>query len=114
MTKVLWISRHTMTPMQLDDLRALRHDEIEVQQWSDTVRSIDQLDKAVGEADVIAAVLSLELLAELMKLANGKPVLQSVSARLDDGVGANGERKFRFVHVRWRQIKRIELEYVDL
>jgi len=74
------------------------------------VRSVSELHEAVGEADIIAAVLPLELLL----LADGKPVLQSVSARLDDGVNENGERQFRFAHVRWRQLKRIEIEFVDL
>ncbi len=77
------------------------------------MRCISELSEVVGEADIIAAVLPLELMAGLLEISCGKPVLQSLSERLDDGVGEDGERRFSFKHIRWRRLKRIEVEFEE-
>jgi len=82
MKQVLWVSRHEMTPQQLADLET---------------------------ADAVAAVLPVDLLAELLDIAGQKPVLLASSVRevtgrtilLPDG---RRENEVRFVHCGWRQL----------
>ena len=108
---VLWISRHNMTPEQLADLERIMGGPVCLRLWQDTVTDIADLVPAVREADAVAAVLPPELLAELLRMAGGKPVLVAVSERVPTGrAAANGEPEFAFVHRCWRQLLRLEIE----
>lgn len=90
-------------------------DTIRLCQLENTIRDISELREPVQQADIIAAVLPLGRMAELLRLAGDKPVLQSVSARIPlEGAGDNGERRFGFVHVRWQRLVRLEYEVMDL
>ena len=115
MKRVLWISRHEMTPPQLADLERALGDTVELLLWTKTVESAEELIGPLKKADAAAAVLPAELLAELLRVAGKKPVLLAVSARratgrtrtLPDG---RREEEFVFVHRGWRQLLRLELE----
>ena len=52
--KVLWISRHTMTPEQLNDLERIMGGEIETRQWVDTVKDLSELVPAMEDVDAVA------------------------------------------------------------
>lgn len=115
MKRVLWVSRHEMTPEQLADLERVMGGPVELLPWRDTVREAARLVPALKEADAAAVVLPLELLGELLPLAGGKPVLQAVSGREATGrtvTTPDGRREpeFAFVHRGWRQILRLEVE----
>lgn len=115
MKRVLWVSRHEMTRAQRADLERALGGPVELLPWRDTVGDALELAPALVQADAVAAVLPLELLAGLLALAKEKPVLQAVSGReatgrtitLPDG---RREPEFAYVHRGWRQVIRLELE----
>lgn len=115
MKKVLWISRHEMTPAQRSDLERVMGGPVELLPWPDTIRDAEELAPAIAESDAVAAVLPPELLCRVLHLAGGKPVMQSVSSRKPTGrtvttPDGRQEVEFAFVHTGWQQIVRMELE----
>ena len=119
MKRVLWISRHQMTEEQWADLERAMGDRVELTVWPDTVENLMALKPEVERADAVAAVLPVELLADLLKLAGERPVLQAVSVRRPTGrvlalPDGRKEPEFAFGHRCWRQIVRLELETRDL
>lgn len=119
MKRVLWISRHQMTPEQWADLERAMGDTVVLACWTDTVKDLGVLRPLVEWADAVAAVLPVELLSELVKLAGARPVLQAVSGRQPTGrthtlPDGREEPEFAFVHRCWQQILRLELETRDL
>lgn len=113
MKKVLWISRHEMTPEQRSDLDRITGGA-ELLLWKETVTDIAKLLPLLQKADAVAAVLPPELLAELLALAGDKPVLRAVSKRkatgrfrtLPDG---RREQEFAYVHGGWEQLLRMDV-----
>lgn len=115
MKKVLWISRHQMTQPQYDDLSRILGEEIELLPWKETVQEIADLLPLLEQVDIIAAVLPTRLLADLVKAAGEKPVVQAVSGRVSSGriltlPDGRQEQEILFVHCGWEQILRLELE----
>ena len=104
MKKVLWVSRHEMTDAQFADLERGMGDRVELICQKDTIRNAKELLPQIQLADAVAVVLPLHLLAEVLSLAGGKPVLQAVAERVladtehtledgrkEKGVGASAE-----------------------
>ena len=119
MKQVLWISRHQMTPAQREDLERVMQDAVQLTCWTQTVCNLAQLVPTVQAVDAVAAVLPTALLAELLKRAAGRPVLQAVSERRPTGrtltlPDGRQEAEFAFVHRGWQQIVRLELEVRNL
>ena len=114
MKKVLWVSRHEMTAAQRADLERALGDQINLDNWADTVRDIKVLRPLVEAADAVAVVLPPELLQAILPIAGEKPVLRAVSGReatgkiikLKDG---REEQEFAFVHQYWEQILRVDI-----
>ena len=115
MKKVLWISRHEMTTAQLSDLERIMGGTVKLLCWKENVRNVTELMPLIEQADAIAAVLPLQMQANLLQVAEGKPVLQAVAERvlsetertLEDG---RKEREVQFVHKRWEQLLRIDVQ----
>ena len=104
-----------MTADQQQDLERVLDDSVRLVCWKDTVRNPDVLLPVINQVDVVAAVLPLTMLAELMKLSGGKPVLQSVSGRIPTGEirelpDGREEQEFAFAHRYWERILRLEIE----
>lgn len=104
-----------MTTPQLADLERVMNDRINLNQFSDTVTDFGKLKTLIEQADAIAAVLPLDLMAELLNISGGKPVLQSVSARQPTGrvislPDGRREKEFSFVHLYWQQVLRVDIE----
>ena len=115
MKNVLWISRHEMTAAQRADLERIMEGPVRLLPWRDTVRDVSSLTPAVKRSDAVAAVLPLELMARLLSLTEGKPLLQAVSERRPTGKlratpEGGSEPEFAFVHRCWQQVLRLELE----
>lgn len=115
MKQVLWISRHRMTPEQLEDLEAVLQDSVTLLPWTDTVREVEELLPLVAQSDAVAAVLPIQLLALLWPHCGERPLLQAVAHRVTTGTmrtlpDGQQEPEFRFVHGGWQQICRVELE----
>lgn len=114
MKNVLWISRHTMTPEQREDLEHVLGDEILLVNWKDTLDDLQPIAQILDLMDAIAAVLPLQLLAELKELAGDKPVLTAVSERRPSGrtltlPDGRTEQEFLFVHQYWEEILEIRI-----
>lgn len=114
MKTVLWVSRHEMDRTQREDLERIMGGPVRLLPWRDTVRDVRELAPALAEADAAAVVLPLDLLAQLLPLAEGKPVLQAVSARKATGrtvltPSGETEPEFVYVHKGWQRIRRLEL-----
>lgn len=109
MKTVLWISRHVLTDAQRAGLERLCGGEFRLSWWKDNVEDIGALAPAVAEADVIAAVLPIHLLARLVELAGAKPVLVDLARRTLIPTGGP-EAAASFAHGGWQRIRRLELE----
>lgn len=115
MKRVLWISRHQMTREQREDLEEILGDTVVLVPWTDTVHQIEALLPMVIQADAVAAVLPVQLLALLRPYCGDRPLLQSVSQRVATGTmrtlpNGQTEPEFQFCHTGWQQIYRLELE----
>ncbi len=115
MKKILWISRHKMTKEQTEDLERILGDTFETHMINKTLNSISQLTEEDLAVDTIAAVLPTHLLADLRQRAGEIPVIQAVSKRAKSGkmtTLSDGSEmdEFIFVHDRWEQIIRLDLE----
>lgn len=115
MKKVLWVSRHEMTPHQYADLKRVMGDRVELICWKDTVYEAEQLLPEISKVDAVAAVLPLHLLEEVVQAVGGKPVLQAVAERvvadaeclLKDG---RKEKEVQFIHKYWERVLKVEVE----
>lgn len=115
MKRVLWISRHQMTREQRGDLEEVLGDTVALVLWTDTVHQIEALLPMVIQADAVAAVLPVQLLALLHPYCGDRPLLQSVSQRVATDTmrtlpNGQTEPEFQFRHIGWQQIYRLELE----
>lgn len=115
MKKVLWVSRHQMTPEQHADLERVMQDQVELLQYKGTLKAVDELRPFLPQVQAIAVVLPLEMIAQLMPLAGDRPVLQSVSQRIPTGrilqlADGRTEEEFAFEHNGWQQIVHLQLQ----
>ena len=106
--KVLWFSRHEMTPEQ----RAALGD-VEIIQVNKTVQSAYELQDEINECDIIAIVEPINLQQQFIKLANGKPVIMTVNDRvlIKQADGREDKAEFRFV--KWERLIRIDIVKED-
>lgn len=112
--RVLWVSRHSMTEDQRQDLERIMGGPVELDTWSDTVQDVEELRPRLRGADAVAAVLPTEKLADLLMIAGKRPVLQAESARVPTGrwtiqPGGAVEREFAFIHQGWKQILEVRI-----
>lgn len=115
MKTVLWISRHEMTPTQRADLERALQDSVCLDCWPDTVQSLSALTDRILQADAVAAVLPMHLLAELVNMVPDKPVLQAISGRKPSGrtvtlADGRQEQEFLFDHLYWERILHAEFQ----
>lgn len=105
--KVLWFSRHEMTPEQKAALG-----DCEITQISKTINSAYELADEIAAADVIAIVAPINIQAQFLKLAGDKPVITAKSKRLlvhQDG----SEDKVVFQFEKWERLVKIEVVTED-
>ncbi|MDO4282053.1 MAG: hypothetical protein Q4D02_00265 [Clostridia bacterium] len=120
MTRVFWLSRHTMTDVQLSDLKRI-YGDVEIVQYSGSVRDAAEVLELAGDCEVLAVVLPPAILANLVNpRVNTRPVIRAKANRVATGntvinpATGKEEEEFRFEHAGWEQIKRIIVETVDL
>lgn len=106
--KVLWFSRHTMTPEQLAALGAVK----EVIQCDGTISSVWELEDEIKECDIVAIVAPINLQSQFLKIAGDKPVITAISERrVIEREG--GDNDVEFVFQKWMRIKKIEVVTED-
>ena len=115
MTRVLWVSRHTMTQEQEADLRRI-YGEIEVKQFADSVESAKQVTELGADCDVLAVVLPPAFLADLTNShINTKPVIRAIANRVATGktivnpATGKEEPEMKFEHAGWERIVKVEI-----
>ena len=82
MTKILWVSRHTMTTEQITDLQRI-YGDVEIKQFADSVESAKQVTELGADCDVLAVVLPPAFLADLTNpRVNQKPVIRATAWQL--------------------------------
>jgi len=114
MKKVLWISRHEMTPLQKSDLDRVMGDRVELISLQNTIHNVDEVRSSLPIVDAVAVVLPPDMLQQLLAIVGDKPVLRAVSNRkptgrmltLQDG---RQEPEFAFVHVYWEQVLSVDI-----
>lgn len=115
MTKILWVSRHTMEMNQIADLQRI-YGEIEVKQFADSVESAKQVTELGADCDVLAVVLPPAFLADLTNpRVNQKPVIRAIANRVATGktvvnpATGKEEPEMKFEHVAWERVVKVEI-----
>ena len=115
MTKVLWLSRHTMTTEQVEDLKRI-YGDITVKHCDMTVKSWKDVTEAGADCDVLAVVLPPAILADLTNPRNNtKPVIRAKANRVPTGrtivnpATGKQETEYSFQHAGWEQVIKIEV-----
>lgn len=109
MNKILWFSRHQMTP----DQRAALGDDIEIVQIDRTINSAYELKDDIDKCDIIAIVAPINLQKQFLDLSNGKPVIIAVNERTLIPDENGGENKVQFVFKGWKRLVKIEVIMED-
>lgn len=115
MKRVLWVSRHEMTPEQKRDLDRVMDDEVELTAYRETVQDMKILLPLIQKADAVAVVLPPDILQELLSVVGEKPVLRAIPRRIpteNTRVLSDGRQEpiFQFVHDGWEQVLSIEIK----
>lgn len=115
MTKILWLSRHTMTEAQVADLNRI-YGEIEVKTFDQSVNGWKDVVEAGADCDVLAVVLPPAILADLTNPRNNtKPVIRAKANRVPTGntivnpATGKEETEYRFEHAGWEKVVKIEV-----
>ena len=115
MKKILWVSRHKMTEGQVEDLKRI-YGEFELAKFDQTVSNVKEILEAGRNCDILAVVLPPALLADLVNPRNNKkPVIRAVANRVETGntvlnpATGQKELEYKFEHVAWEQVLKIEI-----
>ena len=114
-TKILWLSRHTMTEAQLDDLIRI-YGDVEVKTFDQSVSGWKDVVEAGADCDVLAVVLPPAILADLTNPRNNKkPVIRAKANRVPTGrtvvnpATGKEETEYCFQHAGWERVVKIEV-----
>lgn len=106
MKKVLWFSRHELTQAQIDGLKKIANDEIEVKTVNKTVSSADEImSDADADTSIFAVVAPVQILSDIKKLTDATiAVPRSKRVKTESG-------EFEFVHDFWEVVDKCEYEF---
>lgn len=114
--RILWVSRHTMTSVQYEELCRIYGNNLEIKQYSDTVSGAKQITELGADCDVLAVVLPPAILADLTNpRINQKPVIRTIANRISTGktvvnpATGREEPEMRFEHAGWERVIKIEI-----
>ena len=113
--KILWLSRHEMTEAQKQDLERI-YGEVEIKTFDQTVSGWRDVVEAGADCDVLAVVLPPAILADLTNPRNNqKPVIRARANRVPTGntvvnpATGKEEAEYRFEHVGWERVIKIQV-----
>jgi len=105
-----------MTEEQLNDLKRIYGESIEIKHYTNTVNSWKDVVDIGSDCDVLAVVLPPAILADLVNPRNNsKPVIRAIANRVETGktvinpATGKEEKEFKFVHAGWERIIKIEV-----
>ena len=120
MIKVLWFSRHTMSPDQLHALED-RLGDIEITQISGTAPNVHvpfedssgveqpPLKELIQSFDVVAAVLPVHLKQQILPFCGDKPLIEALNRRTIIKGYDGEEDKVEFVFDGWQRIREVKI-----
>lgn len=102
-TKILWLSRHDPTPVQIEQLRQAFGD-VEIVQEAVDIKEPSQVKELMErhEASEVMAVLPINLLSGLIRLG-----VKPIRAVMDRKVNENKEATF--THLHFERVEKIEV-----
>lgn len=107
--KVMWFSRHEMTPDQKNALGK----NVEVNQINKSINSAFELQDEIRNSDVIAIVAPIHLQQQFLKVAGDKPVIMAVNDRVLVPQPDGTESKVEFQFNKWERLKEITVKKDD-
>lgn len=114
-TKILWLSRHSMTLNQITDLERI-YGSIEIHNVNETVSSYKDVVDIGKDDDIFAVVLPPTILADLVNPKNNsKPVIREIANKVPTGETVinpatnKPETEYKVEYVGWEQVKKIEV-----
>lgn len=115
-TRILWLSRHTMTADQLADLTRI-YGEVEIKQYDQSVTGWKDVVEQGEDCDILAVVLPPAILADLTNPRNNtKPVIRAIANRVPTGntivnpATGKEEQEYRFEHAGWERVVKVVVE----
>ena len=115
-TRILWLSRHTMTQEQKTDLARI-YGEVEIKQFSQSVTGWKDVVEQGKDCDILAVVLPPSILADLTNPRNNqKPVIRAIANRVPTGntitnpATGKEEQEFKFEHAGWERVIKVVVE----
>lgn len=106
--KVLWFSRHEMTPEQ-----RLALGDCEIIQINKTINSAYEIKDDIDRCDIIAIVAPINLQQQFLKIAGDKPVIMAVNDRVLVNTEDGTEDKVEFRFVKWERLLEITVKKED-
>lgn len=126
MKKVLWLSRHDMTPEQLAALGDVEVTKINVGNlpnvhvpFSGYVDNSEELTELppfkvlLQDFDVLAVVLPINLESQVLSVAGDRPMIKAINNRSVVKATDGGEDRVIFTFDAWKRVKSIEVIMVD-
>ena len=121
MKTILWISRHTMTQEQENDLKRIYGEDIKIKQYDNTVNSVNEIVTIGEDCDIFAVVLPPTIIMDLVNPRNNtKPVIRSCMSRIETGNmtvnRATGieEKEYRMIFEAWEQVNKFIVDTTRL
>lgn len=106
---VMWFSRHDMDTAQLQDLKRIYGEDLELIKVNGTIPNASILEDVIDLCDVIALVAPIDLQQQFFAVAGEeKDVITSKSKRVLIK-GQDGEDKVQFIFANWFQIEKMEI-----
>jgi len=98
--RILWVSKHTPLPKQVEELKRIFGD-IQLSQYAGFVKDVNHLMELVKvfNADEVVVVLPLTILYNLIKKTGLKPIIaemEEVSGEQYDYIDEGSGRKYKF------------------
>ena len=121
MKTILWISRHTMTQEQENDLKRIYGEDIKIKQYDNTVNSVNEIVTIGEDCDILAVVLPPTIIMDLVNPRNNtKPVIRSCMNRIETGkmimnpTSGVEEKEFKMVFEAWEQVNKFIVDTTRL
>ena len=111
--KVMWFSRHDMSPEQSQALVNKLGGGFELVKVDGTIPNAFAIKEYIDECDVIAIVAPIHIQEQVLRIAGNKPVIMALSRRelVPDENG--GESKAVFIFEKWERLLKIVVEKED-
>ena len=106
---VMWFSRHDMSEKQLQDLKRIYGEDLEVVKVNGTIPNAFILKELVDICDVVAIVAPINIQQQFLTVAGEKDVIIAQSERV-----RISEDEIKFIFTNWFKLEKIEVVMTKL